>query len=812
MPPDDPSQRSSSADLPESAPQNEPPPKPNFDLTSGEKTKSREAAKTTPAGDPTPANTPPAASSAPLGRIRDYELLEKLGEGGMGAVYKALHVKLKRPVAVKILPREKLVDAQAVARFNREMEAVGQLVHPNIVLAHDAGEADGQHYLVMELVEGMDLTQLVARLGPLPVADACELVRQATLGLEHAHRFGLVHRDIKPSNLILTSAGQTKILDLGLALLNSAQPASGLTGDCQVMGTADYMAPEQAVDSHAVDIRADIYSLGCTLYKLLTGEPPFAGAQFRTPLNKLMAHAQTAPVPVYQVRGGVPAELSNIIGRMLAKSPAERHSTPHDIALTLKPFCKGSDLAALYARAAGRPAPVPVAPESETASSAASASQQTNNAIESRMPPDAAPPVAASPTTQAAIEGSSDRAMPWPRFAIAAAAVAVLVGLAFLITNLVVANLNRQTARIAHSSSHPDIGGNQPSPPVVPSPIEEPREGPEEAASDASPEQPAKAQLVWPTRHVDREVAERVIKTGGAVGVTSTWTNLRTVADLPARPFHLQGIDLSGCQPLALADFELIGRLRYLQKLAANVSWIANEHVTHLRHLRTLEILEVEGATIDDAAIEALLPLKRIWHLNLSRTKITDRGMQAIARMREHEGFDRLNLSGTAITDAGLEPLAAIPVVRLHLSGTEITDAGLKFLGAIKGLEDLDLQSTGVNGKHLDDLAPAKCLHILNLSFTKVDDDAVRSLTLLPSLRSLMLGRTNISDDAVKTIAQMQELRFVDVQNTKITDAGGEQLGKALTKSNLNQEYAKGVRETADWMSVAAQKRGTFAA
>ncbi|HET6884152.1 MAG TPA: SUMF1/EgtB/PvdO family nonheme iron enzyme [Pirellulales bacterium] len=375
---------------------------------------------------PSPANAtaweghPPA----PLGRIRDYELLEKLGEGGMGAVYKALHVKLKRPVAIKILPRERLLDPQAVARFNREMEAVGQLIHPNIVLAHDAGEADGQHYLVMELVEGMDLTQLVARLGPLPIADACELVRQAALGLAHAHRFGLVHRDIKPSNLILTSAGQTKILDLGLALLNSAQPSGELTGACQVMGTADYMAPEQAADSHAVDIRADIYSLGCTLYKLLTGEPPFTGPQYKTALSKLMAHQQTVPPAVYQVRGGVPAALSNLVGRTLAKSPSERHAMPEDLAAALKPFCKASNLAALYARAAGQPVPAPAKQDSETASSAASALQQTDGG-QQPLPPATAP---ASPSIAAdSARSANDRRSRFPTRKLAAASMAIVL-------------------------------------------------------------------------------------------------------------------------------------------------------------------------------------------------------------------------------------------------------------------------------------------------------------------------------------------------------------------------------------------------
>ena len=230
-----------------------------------------------------------ASESLPVESIREYKLLAKLGEGGMGAVYKALHTRLDKVVALKVLPAERMRDAGAVARFEREMKAVGKLDHPNIVRAMDAGEEDGMHFLVMEYVEGLDLSQLAKNTGPLPVADACELVRQAALGLAEAHEHGLVHRDIKPSNLMLAKPKKkkgeptVKILDLGLALLSEAlaPDAGGLTTSGQMMGTIDYMAPEQGGDSHQVDIRADIYSLGATLYRLLTGIAPVCRREVR---------------------------------------------------------------------------------------------------------------------------------------------------------------------------------------------------------------------------------------------------------------------------------------------------------------------------------------------------------------------------------------------------------------------------------------------------------------------------------------------------------------------------------------------------
>ena len=246
-------------------------------------------------------NAPQAAPSAappPLGQIGPYRLLEKLGQGGMGTVYKALHIKLDKLVALKVLSADRMQDPQAVSRFEREMKAVGKLEHPHLIRAFDAGEAEGTHFLVMEYVAGEDLGSLAKRLGQLPVAEACELIRQAAVGLQYAHEHGLVHRDIKPANLLVAFSGQLsavssqedatgipklnadrcpltatlKILDLGFALLQEqAGDAGELTSAGQVMGTLDYMAPEQCGDSHQVDIRADIYSLGATLYRLLAG-------------------------------------------------------------------------------------------------------------------------------------------------------------------------------------------------------------------------------------------------------------------------------------------------------------------------------------------------------------------------------------------------------------------------------------------------------------------------------------------------------------------------------------------------------------
>ncbi|TWU17052.1 Serine/threonine-protein kinase PknB [Allorhodopirellula heiligendammensis] len=325
------------------------------------------------------------------GMLGQYELLEKLGQGGMGTVYKAKHTRLRRIVALKVLPPSLLQDASAVARFDREMHAVGQLDHPNIVRASDAGEFEGTHYLVMELVNGDDLAVIASRRGPLGVAEACEIIRQAAVGLAHANDKGLVHRDIKPSNLMLTESGQVKILDMGLALLDAPlDAAEGLTSTGQVMGTLDYIAPEQVTDSHAVDIRADIYSLGCTLYRLLCDRAPFQDAKYRNVIYKAMAHVDATPPPLAQRRADLPDEVIAIVDKMLAKSPDERFQTPNELAAALIPLTVGHDLLALLAE-------MPAADTSTTNARAANVEAPTIDSVSVATETNASETVADSP-------------------------------------------------------------------------------------------------------------------------------------------------------------------------------------------------------------------------------------------------------------------------------------------------------------------------------------------------------------------------------------------------------------------------------
>jgi serine/threonine protein kinase len=267
--------------------------------------------------------------------LGSYVLLERLGEGGMGAVFKARNWKLGRVVALKLIRKERVNNVDAIRRFQREIRAAAQLRHPNIVHALDADEIGGSFVLVMEYVEGVDLAQLVKDKGPLPATVAREYVRQAALALAHAHEKGLVHRDIKPANLLLSSEGQVKLLDLGLARLPAGvdgASSSTMTESGAVMGTPDFLAPEQARSSHDVDIRADLYSLGCTLYFLLTGEVPFPGGTFG---EKIARHLMDEPEPVEQLRPDVPAALAAVVRKLMAKKREDRYQTPAEVAEVL---------------------------------------------------------------------------------------------------------------------------------------------------------------------------------------------------------------------------------------------------------------------------------------------------------------------------------------------------------------------------------------------------------------------------------------------------------------------------------------------
>ena len=289
-----------------------------------------------------------------------YCIVDRLGEGGVSEVYKALDGRRDRHVALKVLRQDLRSKPDAVRQFERELKAVTRLSHPNIIRTFDASRVGSTHYFAMEFIEGTDLGKVVQLSGPLGIGEACDYIRQVASGLQHAHQLGLVHRDIKPANLFLVHppgydkpANGTwkrpadpviKILDWGLARLQgvadeaeASDPSSAGREEGMLIGTADYIAPEQSRDPRLVDIRADIYSLGCTLYYLLTGQPPFPGTSL---MQKILQHQQEEPPRVQMLRPDVPDDLADILQKMLAKHPESRYQIPLAVSVPLRRFCQ----------------------------------------------------------------------------------------------------------------------------------------------------------------------------------------------------------------------------------------------------------------------------------------------------------------------------------------------------------------------------------------------------------------------------------------------------------------------------------------
>jgi eukaryotic-like serine/threonine-protein kinase len=332
-----------------------------------------------------------------------YRILDRLGEGGMGQVFKARHGSMDRVVALKAIRKDRLSDPAAVERFYREVRAVAQLSHPSIVTAFEVGQAGDTHFLAMEYVEGIDLARLVQQSGPLPVAQACEYIRQAAVGLQHAHERGLVHRDIKPGNLMVARPNPdeppvVKILDFGLARFERESTQAGrLTQLGWIVGTVDYVAPEQARDARGADTRADVYGLGCSLFYLLTGGPPFPGDDI---VEKISARVLGEAPSVRQGRPEVSPALERVLARMMARSPAGRYQTPGEVAEALEPHT-GEERQSLSKPAQSSAAAAAGEPEAERHPAAAT-------------PPPLPPPAVAGPASSDAADANPFAGLPPP--------------------------------------------------------------------------------------------------------------------------------------------------------------------------------------------------------------------------------------------------------------------------------------------------------------------------------------------------------------------------------------------------------------
>lgn len=646
--------------------------------------------------------------------LGQYKLLGKLGEGGMGAVYRALHKRLDRPVAVKVLPAWRLQDAVAVARFEREMKAVGALDHPHIVRAMDAGVHEGTHYLVMELVPGLDVGEIVRRIGPLPVADACEIVRQAALGLQHAYENGLVHRDLKPSNLMLSDGpdgAQVKILDLGLALLECSADAGQITGSDQIVGTIDYMAPEQADSTHTVDIRADLYSLGATLHKLLTRRVPFQGPQYSTTVKKLVALTTEDPPPIDSVRPDLSPALVEIIHRLLARNPNDRYSTPQQLAEALAPWSAGADLAGLLAAAsqAQPEASIEASSISDHGTPPFAASRETLRERVALPPPKA--PAAPTPGTSAQPPQGHGR-----KVAVAAAAAGIVLAASAALFLSVPRDVEPNVNEVAGKGFQPAPPEPEDEPPQAPEPSVEMR------AQDAPPPQfePAVPAGPWEPSAEHLAFFEYVASLPPDEQVAAVMAKLREVnPGYDGELFHHRVED---------------GQVTTFQ--------IDTKHVRDIwpvRALANLRKLECRAPTY--GSLNSLAPLAglKLTELRCSRTLVTD--------LSPLEGMplETLGVSECPISD--LSPLAGMPLIYLSLEGCrKITD--------LSPLLGMPLQQLMLGGcSQIKDLSPlaGMSLHDLDVSGLPLKD-----LLIVRGMRQLQ--RIGFENTAVCDLTPLKDM------------------------------------------------------
>jgi serine/threonine-protein kinase len=340
-------------------------------------------------------------------KIGKYILMDLIGQGGMGRVFLAKDTRLNRRVAIKILSRERMNNPRALTRFEREAKVGAQLQHDNLVRIYDEGDSNGLRYLVMEYIEGKNVAQILQESGPMPPANAALIARQVAMGLEHARLKGLIHRDVNPQNILVTREGNAKLTDLGLAI-DLGDEGDVVTRDGATVGTFDYISPEQARHSRSVDTRSDIYSLGCTLYHMISGHVPFPTPSLP---EKLYSHQLSEPAPLSGEMPGLPEGLEAIVARMMRKLPEERYQTPLEVVLALEPYAEGaaplaagkrrsnSDLPSVVPRQAGAPeipsaAAEPIAAPSpaETVSAPSSPDGERDEDHETESTPQVGPP------------------------------------------------------------------------------------------------------------------------------------------------------------------------------------------------------------------------------------------------------------------------------------------------------------------------------------------------------------------------------------------------------------------------------------
>ncbi|QDT41504.1 Serine/threonine-protein kinase PrkC [Gimesia alba] len=570
--------------------------------------------------------------------VGNYHLIKKIGQGGMGVVYLAIHAHLKKQVVLKLLLNSDWENSNQTQRFYREMELVGQLDHPNIVKATDAGETDETCFLVMEYLEGHDLKKILKIERALSITAACSILRQAANGFQYIHNNNLIHRDIKPSNLFLTTAGKIKILDLGLAgLSHSERSFSDLTDSNCIMGSAYYMAPEQALNVKSIDQRSDIYSLGCTFYQLLTGRLPF---KKNTPVETIIAHREDTAPHLSDYLPEIPEPLEELFQSMIQKDPNDRIQTMAEIVKKIDAFLAQEEDIHF----------------SETSDTNLTHSQEL---IQLCQNTDLSPPV------EALNQYSSTLFQPTYRFWNKKNILLLIMGVVLLNTGLLYF-----------------MGFNLPQP----HPIPIPKISPEEAQNQ-------RAAAEWALKH-ECELTLR-LASGSNILVNNTSKGLpkNDFQILKLKLYHDQPLDKNFLSPLknimslkelrlddcvlgddALVPIKGLTSLTLLDIHSTNLTDKGLSHISELKNLKTLSMKS--NPKLTDAGLQVLNQLTRLGDVDLARLKITDKG---IAFIQNNPKLFKLNISDTKVSDASIPHIIALKVLKtLRIKNTEISEKGIE--------------------------------------------------------------------------------------------------------------------------------------
>lgn len=656
-----------------------------------------------------------------------YVILDSIGAGGMGIVFKALQRSLERIVAVKVLPRHAVDSPEKVQRFQREMRAVAKISHPNVVQAFDAHESNGVYFFAMEYVSGNDLAELVLDQGPLPIRDCIDVLMQIAAGLENAHQHGIIHRDVKPSNVLLRDDGVAKVLDLGLSRTREVTretTANELTRDGLAMGTVSYMSPEQAFDAKQATEKSDIYSLGCTLYFLIHGHPMFDESNA---VQTIVAHRESPAPRLGNGRDGVPGALENLFQRMVAKAPEDRPSSMTEVRRAL-----------LECQRDGSP----------------------DDRDDSG--PKQTPDVIQKPSAMGTSSTPHRRSW-WTWIAAAVLAVAALgVGTKRIIDFATVAKTDNKglaTALLEDDS--------------ISLVVETVNEIIQVDFTEDLPDDSFK--IVGVIYYVDRSVELQSISALpdlksltllGAGDVASR--SIAPLGDLAQFPglesFDIQGFSLNdeaasqiahlhGLRSLTIIDCEtadgivarITGELTDLRELVLNQLSINDAEIASLAKLEQLEYLALDNTKVTSGVLRQLIQLPRLTELSLTGIQIRGE-LDALAEL---PSLQALHLDATNLTDGDVPAIAAIPELKyLDVSHTKLTANGIKKLVQANQIEDLWVEGLPIQLAAAE-IGKLSALRSLNLHNSDINDDGLSALYELRDLTALYLGGTPTTEAAI---------------------------------------------------------------